>query len=253
VAQHLRVVVALVLREMGARFGRSEGGYLWAIIEPLGGITMIAIVATLALRTPPLGTSFMLFYASGIIPFSTFRSMSSGVGKAISSNRGLLAYPVVTAIDAVLAKFVLIQMTQVVIAVLLFTGIIWGAGVYVNLDLGTATLAMLLAGLLGLGIGTLNCVLMGFFPIWKNVWSVVTRPLLFVSGVLHTYEAAPPTFQSILWWNPLVHIVGVMRTGFYGTYDSSYVSYPYVLGISLGSFVIGAYLLRRHASFLIEQ
>ena len=34
----LRVVAALVLREMGTRFGRSSGGYLWAIAEPLGGI-----------------------------------------------------------------------------------------------------------------------------------------------------------------------------------------------------------------------
>jgi hypothetical protein len=28
---------------------------------------------------------------------------------------------------------------------------------------------------------------------------------------------------------------------------------PYVIGIGLGSFVLGAYLLRRHASALIEQ
>lgn len=251
-AQHLRVVSALVLREMGSSYGRSEGGYLWAIAQPLGGILMLSIVFSLALRTPPLGTSFMLFYASGMIPFTTFKSMSSAISKAISSNRGLLTYPVVTGLDAVLAKFLLTMLTQVVIGVILFAGIIQVAGVYVNLDLAAASLAMLLAGLLGLGIGTLNCVLFGFFPTWKNVWSVVTRPLMFVSGVLHTFEAAPPAFQKILWWNPIVHIVGEMRAGFYGTYDTGYVSVPYVLGIALTTFVIGAYLLRRHASALIE-
>jgi capsular polysaccharide transport system permease protein len=210
-------------------------------------------VFSLALRKPPLGTSFMLFYASGIIPFNMFRTISSRVSAAIGSNKGLLTYPVVTALDAVFAKFLLNFLTQVVIGVVLFTAIIWYMHLSVNLDLGAVALATVLAALLGLGIGTLNCVLFGFFPTWKNVWSVITRPLMFVSGVLHTYEAVPPRLQEILWWNPIVHTVGEMRSGFYGTYDSSYVSVPYVLVVALSTFVVGAYLLRRHASFLLEQ
>jgi capsular polysaccharide transport system permease protein len=57
----------------------------------------------------------------------------------------------------------------------------------------------------------------------------------------------------VIWWNPIVHIIGVMRTGFYGTYQAHYVSLPYVLGIGLATFVLGAYLLRRHARALIER
>ena len=48
-------------------------------------------------------------------------------------------------------------------------------------------------------------------------------------------------------------MIGLMRAGFYGTYDPYYVSYAYVLGISLGLSWSGGYLLRRHSSFLIEQ
>jgi capsular polysaccharide transport system permease protein len=60
-------------------------------------------------------------------------------------------------------------------------------------------------------------------------------------------------FQKVLWFNPLVHVIGLMRSGFYGEYQPQFVSIPYVLGIALTSFVIGAYLLRRHESVLIEQ
>ena len=45
----------------------------------------------------------------------------------------------------------------------------------------------------------------------------------------------------------------MMRSGFYGVYRDEYISVPYVMGIALGTFVIGAWLLRRHASHLIEQ
>ena len=249
----LRVILALMIREMGTRFGRSAGGYLWAIAEPLGGILLLAVAFSLALRTPPLGTSFMLFYATGIIPFNMFTTMSKGVAGTVSSNRGLLSYPVVTLLDAVFAKALLNFMTIFMIATVLFVGIIGGLGLHVNLDPGAIALAFVLAALLGLGVGAMNCVLFGFFPTWKNVWAVLTRPLFIISGIFFTFESVPKAFQAVLWWNPLTHVIGVMRTGFYGSYDPQFVSLPYVLGIALGLFVAGGYLLRRHASHLIEQ
>ena len=251
--RRLRVVTALVVREMGTKFGRSAGGYFWALAEPLGGILLLAIAFSLALRAPPMGTSFMLFYATGMIPFSMFRTMAGGVAASIISNKSLLNYPVVTALDAVLAKFALNFLTIALVAAILFTSIIVGFGLHVNLDLGAIALSIAMAAVLGLGIGTLNCVLFGFFPTWKNVWSVLNRPLFIISGIFFTFEMVPPAFQAVLWWNPIVHIIGVMRAGFYGTYDPHYVSYPYVLGIGLTTFVVGAYLLRRHATALIER
>ena len=111
----------------------------------------------------------------------------------------------------------------------------------------------MLAALLGLGVGTLNCVLFGFFPTWKNVWSVFSRPLFLLSGILYLYDGVPTAFQAILWWNPMLHVIGLMRSGFYGSYDPAYVSVPYVLGVAGTLFLVGGWLLRRHASFLIEQ
>jgi capsular polysaccharide transport system permease protein len=252
-SSRLRVIAALVIREMAAKFGRSAGGYFWAIAEPLGGILMLSIAFSLALRTPPLGTSFMLFYATGIIPFSMFQTMSKSVAGSVSTNKGLMNYPVVTALDAVFAKFVLSFITIVLVGLVVMSAVVFGTGLHVNLDPGAVTLAFLGAALLGLGVGTVNCVLFGLFPTWKNVWAVLTRPLLLLSGVLFTYDSVPRAFQEALWWNPLIHLTGLMRAGFYGVYDARYVSLPYVFGVSLCLFVIGAYLLRRHTSLLLDQ
>jgi capsular polysaccharide transport system permease protein len=249
----LRVVTALVIREMGTKFGRSVGGYAWAIAEPLGGILLLAIAFSLALRTPPLGTSFMLFYATGIVPYYMFNTMAKGVAGAISTNRGLLNYPVVSVLDAVFAKFVLNFLTIFIVAVVLMVGIVLGLDLHVNLDLAALLLAFALSALIGLGVGAMNCVLFGFFPTWKNIWGVLTRPLFILSGIFYIFESVPKAFQGVLWWNPIVHVIAVMRQGVYGHYDPTFVSYPYVIGVSLGLFVTGAWLMRRHASFLIEQ
>jgi capsular polysaccharide transport system permease protein len=249
----LRVFVALVVREMSAKFGRSAGGYVWALAEPLGGIILLSVAFSLALRAPPLGTSFLLFYSTGVIPLNMFQTMSKGVAGAVKTNKGLLNYPVVTALDAVFAKFALNFVTILLVAVAVMGGVIVFQGLHVNLDLGAIALAFGCTALLGLGVGTMNCVLFGLYPTWQNVWSVLTRPLFILSAIFYTFQSAPPEFQAVLWWNPLVHVVGLMRSGFYGTYDASYVSLPYVLGIALGLFVVGAYLLRRHESLLLEQ
>ena len=251
--RRLRVVAALVIREMSTKFGRSAGGYLWALAEPLGGILLLSIAFSLALRSPPLGDNFMLFYMTGVIPFSMFGTMSKGVAGAVKSSKGLLNYPVVTALDAIFAKFVLNFLTIFLVGAALATGIIVGGGLHVNLDLGAIAIAFFAAAVLGLGVGAVNCVLFGLFPTWSNIWSVLTRPLFILSTILFLYEDVPAVFQKILWWNPIVHIVALMRTGFFGTYDPNFISLPYVFGIALALFVIGAHLVRRHTSLLLDQ
>lgn len=251
--QWARVIGALVIREMGTKFGRSAGGYLWAVAEPLGGIALMAIAFSLALRSPPLGTNFALFYATGIIPFFLFNNVAHAVGAAVETNRGLLRYPVVRPLDAVLGKFLLDFLTMFVVGVLLTGGIIWWFGLSVSLDPARALMGFTLAALLGLGVGTLNCVLFGFFPTWRNMWNVITKPLFIASGLFYTFESLPKTAQDILWWNPLIHVVGLTRSGFYGFYHADYATPLYVLGVAGVLFIMGAHLLDRHASYLIER
>ena len=68
-------------------------------------------------------------------------------------------------------------MTDALVAVGILAGIALFTDADITLDLAPAAGAFVLAALVGLGVGTLNCVLFGFFPTWKNVWSVLIRPL----------------------------------------------------------------------------
>jgi capsular polysaccharide transport system permease protein len=251
--QWMRVLFALVVREMSTKFGRSWGGYFWAIAEPLGGILLLTLAFSFAFRKPPLGSNFALFYATGIIPFFLFSHVTASVGQAIASNRGLLTYPVVRPLDAVLAKFVTDFTTMSIIGVLLYTGIIGYYALPVSLDLAAIFNGFLLMGLLGLGFGTLNCVIFGFWPTWRHIWNVLTKPLFIMSGMFFTFESLPPQAQAVLWYNPLLHAVGLLRSGFYSGYDPTYVAPGYVLGLAASCFLIGAYLLRRHRSALLER
>ena len=58
-------------------------------------------------------------------------------------------------------------------------------------------------------------------------------------------QMAARAAQDILWYNPLIHIVGLMREGFYPTYTAAYVNALYVLFVSLGLTTFGFLLLGR--------
>ena len=240
-----RSIAALMLREMSSRYGQSVGGYIWAILEPLGTIAILAIGFSLIMHSPPMGTSFVLFYATGFLPFSLFQNVQLAVSRALIFSKPLLAYPAVGWIDAILARFLLNVLTGVLVTYILLAGILAVTDTTSPLLPGPVLGALALASLLGLGIGALNCFLMGVLPVWAQIWSIITRPLFLASGILLLLEDLPRWAQDILWFNPLVHVVALMRSGFYPMYQPQYVTISYALVVALLPLALGLLLLRR--------
>lgn len=238
--------MALMLREMSTRYGQNPGGYIWAIVEPLGAILILSFAFSLLMRSPSLGSSFILFYATGYMPFSLYQSIALAVARSINFSKPLLFYPAVTWMDAILARLLLNTLTSVLVTYIVLSAILAVIDTRIVLDLRPMVEAMVLAMVLGMGIGTLNCALMGLFPTWDLVWSIVTRPLVIMSAILYIMEDLPRTVQNVLWYNPLVHITGIMRTGFYPMYAPQYVSPAYVLGVGLLCMMMGLILLGRY-------
>ena len=98
----------------------------------------------------------------------------------------------VSPLDAVFGKFIIDFVTMLIVGVLLTGGIIFFYRLPVTLDPLSALAGFTLAGLLGLGVGTVNCVLFGLFPTWRNVWNVLTKPLFVRLGrLLHRRVRCP--------------------------------------------------------------
>lgn len=248
-----RVIFALMVREMITRYGRSFGGYFWAIAEPVGMITVLALAFSQFLRSPPLGSSFVLFYAAGYIPFNFFMTINGMTSGAVQANRPLMKFPVVTPMDAIIARTILQFLTMIVVAIIIFSGLSFLIDEPVRPSISGFLIACVAASILGVGGGTLNVVIFAFIPMYRNIWAIITRPLFLVSGIFYTVETMPPAVQSILILNPLVHISGESHKAFYPIYDGSFVNLAYPIGLGVGMLVVGMALLMRHRSFIIEN
>ena len=249
----MRAIVALMLRETSSRYGRTPGGYVWAILEPLGMIVLLSFGFSLLLRSPSLGNSFLLFYATGYLPFNLFLQTAGTSMVALSYSRNLLKYPAVTWIDAIAARAALNILTNTLVAYIIMVGILLLVDTRTILDFGAILLSFSIAAILGIGIGFVNCALSGFFPVWTHIWKIVTRPLFLASGVLWILEDLPPNTQDYFLYNPLVHVTTIARMGYFPTYNPQNVSvmFPILTGLTLTA--IGLLVLRRYNLWILNK
>ena len=70
---HLRVVGALLRREMTTQYGAASGGYMWAVAEPAGMIAIMSLAFAAIGRQPDLGQTYIVFFATGFLSFNFYR------------------------------------------------------------------------------------------------------------------------------------------------------------------------------------
>jgi len=251
--QSLRSITALVLREMESTYGRQPGGYVWAILKPVGMILLLSLAFSMIVHKPPLGVSFIFFYATGFLPFDIYTTMSSSISTALSYSRPLLSYPRVTWIDTIIARAVLNGLTQFIVFFLVIFGIILLYETRSRIDMGPLLLGLIMVMTIGIGVGAVNALLIGLYPVWGMIWGILSRPLFLISGVLFIPEMMPHDVARYLTWNPLIHAVGLIRQGLFPTYDAPYVSLVYGFGVGIGLCAIGLIFLGANYKTVLQQ
>lgn len=248
-----RSIAALALREMATTYGRSPGGWAWAIIEPVAAIALLSFAFSLAFHAPSLGASFPLFYATGFLPYMLFHDISQKVATGVRFSRPLLSFGAVTYLDTVVARFCLNLLTHLLVIALVLTSILILSGSGSRPEPLIIGLALSGSAALALGIGTLNCYLFTAFPAWERLWAICLRPLFIISGVVFLFEDVPAVYQDLLALNPLFHITGLMRAAIYPTYAPGYINMWFVFGLALSAGAFGLLLLHRFHDDLIHK
>ncbi len=229
----IRVIWALLLREVRTRFGESRFGYLWVLMELIIHIGFLAVVFQFTMHgKPPIGDSFFFFYFTGLIPYLLFTHTVSHVSYAILQNQPLLQLPMVTNIDAILARGILELITEVLVMLLFIGGFIFFDVEAIPHNLGAAAGSIFAAWLCGLGIGVINAVINVYSHAYHHVFSAVTRLLYFCSGIFYVPALMPEGVRDLFTWNPLFHCVDWFRTSFFYTYEPRWLdpSYPIIFG-----------------------
>jgi capsular polysaccharide transport system permease protein len=241
-----RVIFALMLRDLRARFFGHGLGYLVQIAWPITHVGILLVLYTALGRAAPYGSSVMVFLATGLIPFMTFSYMSRFTQFAMVMNRPLLGFPAVKVLDILLAHG-LLEILAASLMTAFFVALLWVAGVdVVPRDIVQAAYALGASMLLGFGFGVINGIISLALPYWTTGYAFVIIILWVTSGILFVPDALPEEFQRIIALNPILHGVEWMRSAYYDGYGSRVLDKGYILAWGFGSLVLGL-LAERYA------
>lgn len=247
----LRVIGALILRELHTRYGRENVGYLWIIIEPMLFATGIGILHA--------GSESLAFSMTDIRPvpfaivgygtFIIFRNTINRSSGTIESNAPLLYHRMVSLFDMLIAR-----------AILESSGII--ASVFILLflsyctDLGALPVrpAYVLLGQLYMTWIAFSLSMIVCAATYENATAErLIHPMTYfampLSNIFIMMEWLPNPYKKWLIWVPMAQCEEIVRYGQFESASAKYFSLNYLTFICCCMSAIGLLslrIIRRH-------
>jgi len=239
---HLRVVHALVLRDIKTRAGASYFGFLFGLVMPLGHIGLLLSIYVFWGRRPAIGTDTVLFLASAMLPFIVWSYTHQKMILAFSQNKPLMSFSIVGFTAIALARAI-VEILTATLVVLVTATLIWISGsemFFSNIKMIVASI--LLAYCFGVSTGFL-------FGILSLVSTVLTMagfllvPLFWVTcGGFFIPDAIPEIARAAASIFVVTHIVDLTRMAVYSGYVSSFSNVYYVIFVTLSNLLLALIL-----------
>ncbi|WP_028115865.1 ABC transporter permease [Ferrimonas senticii] len=220
-------------RERATRFAGGQLGSLWAYLTPIFWIGLVALAFNLLGRASPIPTNPALFVATGILPYALVRQAITSMNRSVVANRFLPILPRVTLADVLMATALLEWFNGLITAAVVFSLIaLWFALPAPN-DLSVVLLALSLAWLLGVATGNLFAAIGRVSDTFARSVPLFLRPLFWLSAIFYISAEVPVTFVYWLNFNPLVHVIELLREGYFFGYQAvlSNGAYPFYFSL----------------------
>ena len=240
------VIGSLILREVGARWGRENIGFLWFVAEPLIFGTVIALLHKLNHQTNYGGDITALpFTIVGYCIFIIFRNIFNKAEGVIEGGAPLFYHRMVSVFDVIVSR-VVVDVTGCVFSIFILLGF--------SAFIGAAPLPqrpLYLLSAIGLMVWwTLGLTMIAANASYRSemigrqlhVISYFSIPL---SGAFYQVSWMPPAVATAMSWFPMPLIFEQARYGEFQSAPATYVSPGYVSLWCAALTYVGLLLLRR--------
>jgi len=241
----MRVVWALMLREILTRYGRHNIGFLWLFVEPMMFTLGITGLWTFMGLGHGSNLPISAFALTGYSTVLLWRNMPGRAVMAISANLSLLYHRNVRPMDIFLARLML-EAASVTISFFTLAIIFTYAGwMEPPENVPKLVTAWLLTTWFGMALGLLLGSIAERSELIEKLWHPVSYLLFPLSGAAFLVEILPPAFQRTVLWLPMVHCTEFVREAFFGSKITAHYDLAYLCECNLIMTVFGLALERK--------
>ena len=240
----LRVIHALVLREVITRYGRHGLGVLWLIFEPMLFTLGVTVLWSLAKLHTVSDIPIVAFAITGYSSVLMWRNAASRCSKAIEPNLSLMYHRNVKVLDIFISRVLLeISGSTASFAALTIVFSIAGAMKWPQ-DVVLVLVGWLMLGWFALALGFIVGSVSERSETFERTWHIITYLLFPLSGALFMVYWLPKSSQDVVLWLPMVHGVEMIRHGYFGNAVPTYENPAYFATLNLILSLFGLALVR---------
>ena len=230
----MRVIGALLMREVLTRFGRHNIGFMWMFVEPMIftlGVTILWNI--IGLHKGDAGISITAFVLTGYSTILLWRNMPGRCVMAIQPNATLLFHRSVKPLDVYASRLIL-EGTGATMSFIILA-IIFNALGLVPLPYDQIT--MWAAWFLLAWYAAALSLLVGAFSekteVVEKLWHPMQYLLIPLSGSFFVVSMLPQGLREVVLLNPTVHCAEMFRAGFFGPGHEWFYSVGYVVTFNM--------------------
>jgi len=244
-AVQVRVIHALMVRELITRFGRENIGFLWIMAEPLMFAGLVGLLWHFTHGTTEHGVSVIAFVATGYIPLTLFRHCVARSVAAFTVNQSLLYHRQIKVVDFIMARFI-IELVGGMMAYLFIALFLIIIGEFpIPSDIGLLIAGWMLYGLFCFSLCLILAPLSEVSETMEKFIPITTYIMIPFSGAFNMVSWLTPAARNFLLFSPFVNATEMMRKGIWGDKITAYYD-PWNPIVCSAIFVsIGLILCRR--------
>jgi lipopolysaccharide transport system permease protein len=251
------IVLAILRRELRARFTGSAGGWLWAVVAPLFAIGVYTFAFTTKLQMSFVGDEgqrpvvYAVFIFTGLIIFNFFSEMAYRSPMLLHEYAHFIKQTIfpsdMLAVIATLraAAYTAIGTVVMLICVFLVTG---------NAHWTVLFLPLLFLPLMAflMGLAWFMCAIGAFTRDAGYLMINIVPLFMFMTPVFFSHTSRPPPWDTLLYLNALTAYVEVMRDlVLVGTFPNPLVVL-WMLATSVSTFYFGYWFFDRYRNVIVD-
>lgn len=222
-----RVIGALLMREITARYGRHGLGAGWVVADPLTFAVPVLLLWS-AVRAPfEHNLPMMAILWSGYLPILLFRHLGGRMVHAIRNSAGLLYHRSITVLDIFLSKAIL-EIAENLISALLVYLLFYSLGALQ----APADLVLLFVGYFYtiwwcVAVALIVCALSEYSEWVEKIWSPYSYTYIFFGGFGYMAAWLPIWMRKFALLQPSLQAYEMIRGAILGDAVKTYYDFGY--------------------------
>lgn len=238
----------LIRRDITTRYKRSVLGILWTMINPLGLMIIMTVVFQNFFHRQEF---FSVYVLTGLLTFTFFNQTSTAIVKNLIWGTDLFqriyiprASFAIAAVGTSIINLLLSFVPLLLVKLVVLSPISWQVMLF--------PIYVLYLSCFSLGVGLIIASLALYFNDIAEIYQVLLTAWFYATPIIYPYETLSKPVQQILLFNPMVHIVELMRTSFYYTNVTPTINQLLLVGaISSITLIVGWLLFSRQTDEFI--